>query len=477
MPAVHAARPCSRGNASARPDSFPVPFRGDAMSAVQSLIAAHRRGAPVGLYSVCCSHEQVLLAAMQVARHYDTDLLIEATSNQVDQFGGYTGMNPAQFRDYVLSLAQQQGFPRERLILGGDHLGPNAWQKRPAAEAMANARELIAAYVAAGFHKIHLDCSMSCADDPSPLPDETVAARSAELARIAERTAADAGLPPPVYVIGTEVPVPGGEASLAAGLQVTRPEAAARTLEIHRQAFAAPDLQAAWERVIAMVVQPGVDFDHSQVHDYDPTAARALSDFIGSQPRIVFEAHSTDYQTESALHALVRDHYAILKVGPAATFALREALFALAAIERELLPPKDCSNLPAVLDRCMVERPANWQHHYQGDEHQLHLLRAYSLSDRCRYYWGEPEVRAAVERLVENLRQHVPPRILLSQFMPEQQREIEAGRLSPEPHALIQHKVAQRLAEYARACARNQAAAPADAAGNETSAAFALSDR
>lgn len=443
------------------------------MSAIQSLIAAHRRGENVGLYSVCCSNDQVLLAAMQVARHYDTVLLIEATSNQVDQFGGYTGMNPVQFRNYVLELARAQDFPAERLILGGDHLGPNAWQKRPAAEAMAHARDLIAAYVAAGFHKIHLDCSMSCADDPTPLPDEIVAARSAELAHIAERTAAEAGLPPPVYVIGTEVPVPGGEASLAGGLAVTTPAAAAKTLEIHRDAFAAPDLAPAWERVIAMVVQPGVDFDHSDVHHYDPRAAAALSAFMETQPRIVFEAHSTDYQTEASLHALVRDHFAILKVGPAATFAFREALFALAAIERELLPHAGCSRLVEVLDRCMVERPKHWQNHYSGTEQQLRLLRGYALSDRCRYYWGEPEVQAAIDKLVGNLQQHAPPLILLSQYLPQQHDEVVAGRLVAEPLVLIRHKVFGRLAEYARACSHNRAGTLA----NETPEAAALSER
>ena len=427
------------------------------MSAVQSLIAAHRQGQPVGLYSVCCSNEQVLLAAMQVALRYDTVLLIEATSNQVDQFGGYTGMNPAQYRDYVLQLAQMQGFPAERLILGGDHLGPNAWQKQPAAEAMAHARELIAAYVAAGFHKIHLDCSMSCADDPTPLPDATVAARSAELARIAERTAADHGLPPPVYVSGTEVPIPGGEASLAGGLAVTTPDAAAATLAIHREAFSAPDLLPAWERVIAMVVQPGVDFDHSEVQHYDPQAATALSAFIETQPRILYEAHSTDYQTEASLHALVRDHFAILKVGPAATFAFREALFALAAIENELLPQAQRSNLVEVLDRCMVEHPASWKNHYHGDERQLRLLRRYALSDRSRYYWGEADVQAALAKLVDNLQRHAPPLILLSQFMPEQHAAVVAGELQAEPLALVRHKIFMRLAEYARACARNDA--------------------
>lgn len=443
------------------------------MSAIQALIAAHRRGENVGLYSVCCSNEQVLLAAMGVARRYDTVLLIEATSNQVDQFGGYTGMNPAQFRDYVRHLAHAQDFPAERLILGGDHLGPNTWQKRPSDEAMAHARELIAAYVAAGFHKIHLDCSMSCADDPTPLPDEIVAARSAELARIAERTARDAGLPPPVYVIGTEVPVPGGEASLAGGLAATGPDAAARTLQVHREAFSAPDLLPAWERVIAMVVQPGVDFDHSQVHHYDAQAAAALSAFIETQPRIVFEAHSTDYQTEASLHSLVRDHFAILKVGPAATFAYREALFALASIERELLPEAEQSRLVEVLDRCMVEHPQHWQNHYHGDAQQQRLLRGYALSDRCRYYWGEPEVRAAVQRLIGNLQRHAPPPILISQFMPEQYAAAIEDRLA-DPLALIRHRIFERLAEYARACARNQAGARG---GNERSQVAALSKR
>ncbi len=442
------------------------------MSAVQSLIAAHRQGHPVGLYSVCCSNAQVLLAAMQVAQRYDTLLLIEATSNQVDQFGGYTGMTPPQYRDYVLQLARDAGFPAERLVLGGDHLGPNAWQKGPADAAMANARALIAAYVAAGFHKIHLDCSMSCADDPTPLPDAIVAARSAELARIAERTAAEHGLPPPVYVIGTEVPIPGGEASLAGGLQVTTPAAAATTLAIHREAFSAPDLLPAWDRVIAMVVQPGVDFDHSSVHYYDPAAAADLSAFVEQQPRIVFEAHSTDYQTETGLHALVRDHFAILKVGPAATYAFREAVFALAMIERELLPAAQHSQLIEVLDRCMVDKPASWRSYYQGDEHELRLLRAYSLSDRSRYYWGEPAVQAALDTLVANLTAHAPPQMLLSQFMPEQLKAIEVGELQPEPLALIQHKVSLRLAEYARACNRN-----VSGAHNETRQAKELSER
>jgi D-tagatose-1,6-bisphosphate aldolase subunit GatZ/KbaZ len=427
------------------------------VSPVLDTVRAHRRGEPVGLYSVCCSHPTVLRAAMQVAAQYGTPLLVEATSNQVDQFGGYTGMTPAEFRNYVHRLAQEQGFPAAQLVLGGDHLGPNAWQGQDAASAMAHAEVLIDAYAAAGFHKIHLDCSMRCADDAPVLSDDTVAERSARLAAVAEQAAARAGLPPPVYVIGTEVPVPGGEASLEQALAVTAPQAAARTLDVHRQAFATAGLRDAWQRVIAMVVQPGVDFDQANVQHYDAPAAAELSAFIAGQPGLVFEAHSTDYQRESALHEMVRDHYAILKVGPAATFALREGFLALCQIEEALLGAAPASRLMEVLEQSMLARPQHWQKHYLGSESEQRLMRRYGLSDRCRYYWGEPEVAAAVSRLFANLAGRRIPLPLLSQYLPEQFLAVLQGTLAAEPHALLEHKIGRVLAQYARACSANAA--------------------
>jgi D-tagatose-1,6-bisphosphate aldolase subunit GatZ/KbaZ len=438
------------------------------MSPLQTMIRQHRTGQAVGLPSVCCSNAQVLQAAMEVALAHGTPLLVEATSNQVDQYGGYTGMTPADYIAYVRDLAQSVGLPAERLILGGDHLGPNTWQHLPPDQAMDHARELIAAYVTAGFHKIHLDCSMACAGDPVPLPDAVVAERSAGLAEVAERAAAAADMPPPVYVIGTEVPIPGGEASLAGGLQVTRPDAAAATLAAHADAFAARGLHGAWQRVIALVVQPGVDFDHSTVHAYAPAAAAPLSAFIAGKvehPGLVYEAHSTDYQTERALHALVRDHFAILKVGPAATNALREASFALAAIEDALVPVEHRSHLAQVLERCMLEQPRHWQKHYHGTPDRLRLLRQFALSDRSRYYWGEPAVAQALERLYANLARHDLPVPLISQYLPEQLEAVLDGTLPPRAGDLARHKVGLVLARYVRACHANRADSSADSTG------------
>jgi D-tagatose-1,6-bisphosphate aldolase subunit GatZ/KbaZ len=431
------------------------------MSPIQTLIRQHHAGEAVGLPSVCCANPQVLQAAMEVALTHGVPLLVEATSNQVDQFGGYTGMTPADYIAYVRELARSTGLPQERLILGGDHLGPNTWQHLPPEQAMANAHDLIAAYVRAGFHKIHLDCSMACAGDPVPLPDTIVAARSAELAQVAEQAALAAELPPPVYVIGTEVPIPGGEASLAGGLQVTRPDAADATLAAHAIAFAERGLYDAWQRVVALVVQPGVDFDHSTVHHYAPAAAAPLSAFIVEHPGLVYEAHSTDYQSERALHALVRDHFAILKVGPAATNALREASFALAAIEDALVPVEQRSHLADVLERCMLEQPRHWQKHYSGTPDQQRMLRKYALSDRSRYYWGEPAVAQALERLHNNLAERELPLPLISQYLPEQVEAVLDGSLPARAAELARHKVGLVLARYMRACHANAAAAEA----------------
>ncbi|KND60493.1 Tagatose-6-phosphate kinase AgaZ [Candidatus Burkholderia verschuerenii] len=247
-----------------------------------------------GIYSICSAHPWVIEAGMMQALDDDTPLLIESTSNQVDQYGGYTGMKPADFVRFVHALADGVGFPRERLILGGDHLGPNAWRALSADEAMQRADALIDAYASAGFRKIHLDTSMSCADDPPRLSDDIVAERAARLCAVAEAAAEREGLRErPVYIVGTEVPVPGGASDELSTVEVTHVSAALETVAVHRRAWQARGLDDAWHRVVGLVVQPGVEFDHTKVVNYDPAAARDLSKVLDDLPGMVFEAHST----------------------------------------------------------------------------------------------------------------------------------------------------------------------------------------
>ncbi|WP_087025095.1 tagatose-bisphosphate aldolase subunit KbaZ [Thaumasiovibrio subtropicus] len=425
------------------------------MSCLADIIKEHKTGKATGIYSVCSAHPLVIEAAIQQAIRDNSALLIEATSNQVDQFGGYTGMTPADFRNMVEGYAQQAGFPLTRLILGGDHLGPNRWQGLDAESAMKNAENQIAAYVAAGFTKIHLDCSMSCKGDEVPLTDFIVAQRAARLATVAEETAlATFGESNLLYVIGTEVPVPGGAAEELDTLEVTSASAAVETIETHYAAFADLGLSEAWTRVIGVVVQPGVEFDHQGVIDYRPEKAVQLSRVVESYPNIVFEAHSTDYQTPQAYQQLVRDHFAILKVGPALTFALREALFALSCIEEELVSSRHCSGLRQVLEGAMHAEPKYWQGYYEGDAEAQRFARSFSFSDRIRYYWPDEKVNQCLDVLLKNLSTQPIPLPLISQYLPVQFQAIRQGSIKNDPKAIILDKIGEVTAVYAQACRR-----------------------
>ena len=405
-----------------------------------------------GIYSVCSAHPRVIEAAMRQAGADGTHLLLEATSNQVNQAGGYTGLTPAMFRDYAYGIAKEIGFERSRLILGGDHLGPNPWQQLDARTAMQHAVEMVRLYVEAGFTKIHLDASMRCADDAAIVPDEVMAGRAAALCSAAESVRARLGLAPVVYVIGTEVPTPGGASHALNTLEVTTREAAEHTLSVHSKAFHDAGLDTAWERIIAVVVQPGVEFDHNSVVDYDAAKARHLQGFLQAHPELVMEAHSSDYQKPRAYKELIRDGFAILKVGPALTFALREMLYALATIERELVPEAEQSHLVETMEEVMLAHPANWQKYYRGSTEQQRLLRVYSYSDRIRYYWGRPEAETAVTRLMRNLQQAAIPETLLSQYCPREYEAIREGRLRNDPRELAIASIRTVLESYSRAC-------------------------
>lgn len=425
------------------------------MKVLLSLIAQHKAGAHNGLYSVCSSHPLVLEAAMRHALKNDEYVVIESTSNQVNQYGGYTGMTPVDFCALVESLANKVGLAQHKIILGGDHLGPNCWQYLNSAEAMAKSEVLIADYIKAGFRKIHLDCSMSCADDPVPLGDELVAARAARLCAVAEKTWQLVGGEPPVYVIGTEVPVPGGAHEGLDELAVTSVDAVQKTIDVHLAAFTKAELAHVWSRIIALVVQPGVEFDHHKVIPFAPAKAAELSRYVESQTYMVYEAHSTDYQTPQHLADLVKGHFAILKVGPWLTFALREACWALDAIEQEWIAADKCANVKATILAAMRDKPDYWEKYYASDAKQQVLDCQYSLSDRIRYYWPTPSVEQALNLLIDNLDQTPPPLTLISQYMPVQFKAVMAGELTLNARALIFHKISEVLEQYSAACYNN----------------------
>ena len=426
---------------------------------LKRIVELQKQGKNVGIYSVCSANRYVIEAALRRGMSDGSCVLIESTANQCDQNGGYTGMKPADFKEFVLDIADKTGFDKGKIFLGGDHLGPLTFAYKNETEAMADAEELIRHYVGAGFTKIHIDTSMKVkSDDPNVrLSDELIAGRGARLARVAEETykellGSDPDAVPPVYIIGSEVPIPGGAVGSGdTGVQVTKVEDFKNTVAAFEKAFAEAGLgRDVWDRVIGVVVQPGVEEKDSGCTEYDRGKAKDLMASIKDFPSLVFEGHSTDYQTKIKLRELIEDGVGILKVGPGLTFAMREAMFALEHIEKEMLCGTDTepSRFADTLDNAMLKDDKHWRKHNQGTEQEIRLKRKYSFSDRCRYYMPVPEVEAASERLIANLRANGIPLNLLSQFMPIQYTKVREGLLENDPVALIEDRITNTIDEY-----------------------------
>jgi D-tagatose-1,6-bisphosphate aldolase subunit GatZ/KbaZ len=415
-----------------------------------NLIKAQKSGQDHGICSVCSANEFVLEAAMEDGRDNGHMVLVEATSNQVNQYGGYTGMKPSDYIAFVRHIAEKTGLDDDRLIVGGDHLGPLTWQNETEEFAMAKAEELVSQYVLAGFSKIHLDTSMRLADDPKTerLPNSTIARRAARLCAAAETAAVNTK---PVYVIGSEVPVPGGATENEDAVMVTSPDDLKSTLDAFKKAFLEKGLDGAWNRVIAVVVQPGVEFADNTIIKYDPDKAAELIGYAKTLEGFVLEGHSTDYQPKAALACMRRDGIAILKVGPALTFALREALFALEDMERILYPfsPEGgYSYFRDMLEGKLMSDDKYWKKYYHGSGQERAYARRFSLSDRCRYYLDDTGVKASIVRLTKNINAVDLPFGLTSQYFPEQKEKVLAANGKVTAELLIKERIKDVIKTY-----------------------------
>ncbi len=408
-------------------------------------IRKNRAGDPAGLPCFCTANEQVLRAIFQYAEAYNVPAVVEATCNQVNQEGGYTGMVASDFSDWMQSLATEYGVSSDSIILGGDHLGPNPWRHLPPSEAMEKAGVLVKDYAAAGFRKIHLDASMACGGEPTP-SFELVAERAAKLCKVAEEHSPHAE--ELVYIIGTEVPVPGGETDDMEELSVTSVQRLQDTIDTHRNAFDREGLAHVWPKIASVVTQPGVDFSHTAIHRFVPDKASQLSTAVKGFDNMTFEAHSTDYQPTDALAELVQNHFFFLKVGPELTFRMREAVFALARIEDHLLAEKDRSGLINAIDLAMNDNSDHWTPYYRGDAELVKQLKHFSYSDRIRYYWTVPAVSKALNKLFSNLGNTKIPETIVSQYFPER----EFGSLqAPAAQLAIDH-ILLCVDRYYKAC-------------------------
>ena len=426
----------------------------------RGIIESRNRGIPRGITSICSYNSFVIESVMELSKRSSCLLLIESTCNQVNQYGGYTGLTPHAFLNQIIEIASKVNFPKDRIIYGGDHLGPFPFREEPADIAMEKAEEMVRAYVTAGAKKLHLDTSMPLGEEntKNKLPTEIIAERCARLCQVAEKTFTKINQPRNpdlLYVIGTDVPPPGGSDEVEEGLKPTSIEDFKETVETTRYYFKKFGLEGAWERVIAVVIQPGVEYGDHTVIEYNRKNTEQLKKALNDYPDLIFEGHSTDYQTEKSLKEMVEDGIAILKVGPHLTFTLRETLFMLDLIETEIFRKMGCdeeaTNLIKKIETHMLSNPQHWKSQHDGTENEIRFKIKYSFFDRVRYYLTNQEIKDAINRLLENLERFTIPLSLYSQYLPIQYKKIREGTLKADPYEIIRDRIGDVLKTYFRA--------------------------
>ncbi len=426
------------------------------MHPIKEILSKRQDGVSSGIASYCTSNKIVIESILEYYLEKNEYVLIECTANQVNQFGGYMNMNPADFRDYVYDIADEIGFPIDKIILGADHFGPLVWADENEEKAMENAKELVRLAVLAGYTKIHLDTSMFLGSDDTSvkLSDETIARRGAILYQVCEdafneRIEKYPDSLHPVYVIGSEVPIPGGEYEEKDTLEVTKPEDFENTINAYDKIFKEYGLDNAWDNIIAVVVQPGVEFSNEDIHDYDRKKAKELTEKLNDYPNLVFEGHSTDYQFKEKLKEMVEDGIAILKVGPAITYALREGLFSLSLIEKELIKESEKrARFIETLDEIMLKDPKDWEKYYDGSELEKEIARKYSFSDRSRYYLAKDEINLSIEKLFKNIDSNEISLGIIKQYIPNAYVNIRTRKNKNNAKNLIKSNVKYVINDY-----------------------------
>jgi D-tagatose-1,6-bisphosphate aldolase subunit GatZ/KbaZ len=364
----------------------------------------------------------VIAAALRQARDHDMPALIEAPADEVNRFGGSSGLTPDGFAALVRGIAASQNLDRVPLILGAAGLGPLPTAGLGREAALLRAEREVMDFAAAGFTRLQFHG-----------PDAESVARLV--------AAAEASAPAPAalcHALPADF-VPDGD--------VTTPETLARALDLHEAAFAGAGLgPAVWRRVRTVVVRLGLGYGPTYVERFDMEQPDLLSAVLQDRDRIALEVRGADYQTASACADLTRRNVAVLGLGPALSFAWREALYALSHVHGWT---SGSAHVSERMEALMLADPAAWGADDPATAHlatdaQQRMLRHFGFLDRIRHYW--PRARPELEAMADDLQASGMPYPLLLQYLPPETLGRAARLDLPPAQAILQAQVEQALA-------------------------------
>jgi len=343
------------------------------------------------LPSFCTSNIDVLNSILFFCHIKKLPCLIECTSNQVNQNGGYTNKNPKIFINEILNISKKINFDKNKLFLGGDHLGPLPWKNKNKDLAIKKSIVLIENFLKEEFCKIHIDTSIKCKDDKY-INNEIIFDRTS---KILSHPKIKKKIKNKFIIIGTEVPLSGsGDTEKVV---VTKQKQIEDEVRKFRDILKSLKIK---NKLFGLVVEPGMKYNHSSI--LKPN----LSSFskkkkLSKKNNFVYEAHSTDYQSQLILKKLVKNNFKFLKVGPELTYNYSRSLFLMHNIEKKIYKKND-SNIKNILIASMKKKNKYWKNYYEKKNPKLLI---HSKLDRMRYYFNIKSVESSVKILKKNINQ------------------------------------------------------------------------
>jgi len=343
------------------------------------------------LPSFCTSNFDVIKIILIYAKIYRLSVLIECTSNQVNQFGGYSGLKPKEFYKKIILLSKKIQLNRKYIIFGADHLGPLPWKNLNKKNAFKNAEKLLKSISKEKFEKIHLDTTIVCGNEKK-LNLDKVRSRFFELFKSIPKKK----LKNIYLVAGSEVPYAGGGDFKE---NISKLKDVQNDYSIYNSII---NQKKSKKREFALVIEPGMSFTNDKIFKPNFKNLKNISKF-SKKKNIFFEAHSTDYQRMDVLKKLVKSNFKFLKVGPELTFKYHQSLKLMLDLEKRYTPIYFRSNLNNELNKIMKKKNKYWKDYYKGSTSKINFLKFNSLLDRVRYYWNHSSVDRSKEKLFKNI--------------------------------------------------------------------------
>ena len=360
------------------------------------------------LPSFCTSNTDVIKSILFFCHIKKLPCLIECTSNQVNQYGGYTNKTPQNFMKEISNIRKEINFDKKKLFLGGDHLGPLPWKKQNKAAAIKKSISLINDFLKQNFCKIHIDTSIKCKNDKY-INSDIIFYRTNQ---ILNNESIKKKIRNKFLVIGTEVPLSGSGDSKKI-IKTNIKQIKAEVLKF-RKILKKLKLK---NNLFGLVIEPGMKYMHSSIKKPNFTNF-SKKKHISKKNNFVYEAHSTDYQSKTILKQLVKNNFKFLKVGPELTYNYSRALFFMENVEIKFFKIKN-SNFKKTIFSTMLKNKKYWDGYYEKKKFKLFLN---SKLDRMRYYFNTKSVANSIEVLKKNINL-LDKKIILSLMSQNEKKE------------------------------------------------------